>query len=108
MSIITKEEYIAAKKIVRLYEEQQKKGIIVGVIVYDLKDFELWKSEQYFDSSLLWEEKQDRFIYDNKKYKLIRSLNDCRGWQFDEIIETDMAVHNREYEKIKFGILTKK
>ena len=100
--MITKEEYLKAKEIVREYEKNLK-HYSIGVISKDVEDFLLWKK----DMKLIGNTFDDirKFKIGNTTYNCISNLSDFCSLTLNEIIETKNAKENEIYKDIKTYIL---
>lgn len=102
--MITENEYLKAKQIVQEYESKHLNisGVrqrSIAVISLDTQDFKLWKLEHKLKHDGL--DTQRRFKIGNITYYCISKVCDLCSLAIDEIIETEYAKENKEYEHIK-------
>lgn len=71
----------------------------VVVISFSLEDFKLWKNNSKLKPDGL--DRQRRFVVGNTTYYCVFRVNDLCSITVDEIIETERAKENKEYEQIK-------
>lgn len=101
--MITEKDYLKAKRIVQEYESKhlnisdvRQRSIVV--ISLDTQDFKLWKLESNLKHDGL--DTQRRFKVGNTTYYCISKVYDLCSLGIDEIIETEYAKENKEYEQI--------
>jgi hypothetical protein len=75
-----------------------KMGKIVAVICKDAEDFQIWSMVQKHKPTKRNSPRD--YFYKNKRYIGIVSVLDSKGYTFDEIYTTDLAMMNKEYNKI--------
>ena len=75
----------------------------VGVISLRTEDFLLWRKSKRHVPQDGKENTQRRYVYKNKRYICLSRMTDMCGCHFDEVIETDSAYLNQEYDKIIEG-----
>jgi hypothetical protein len=73
----------------------------VAVLSLNAHDFLLWKYDSNFKDVRL--ETQKRFIVDNTTYFCASDVYGLRAFALDEIIETEHAKENKEYEQMKLA-----
>ena len=102
--MITEKDYLKAKKIVQEYESKHLnisdvRQRSIAVISLDTHDFKLWKNENNIKHDGI--DIQRRFKVGNTTYYCISKVCDLCSLNLDEIIETEYAKENKEYEQIK-------
>lgn len=95
--MITEKDYLKAKQIVKEYESKKEHNI--AVISLNVHDFKLWKSFNNLKEDKIGTEK--KFRIKNTRYHCISKVKDLCSLGIDEIIETNYAKENKEYEEIK-------
>jgi hypothetical protein len=82
--MVTKEDYLKAKSIVKEYEFKNKK--VIGIVCLNISDYNEYIKNLKLD--------------DLCKYIKIRNLADLCSWTLDNYIETDHAKENKQYNEI--------
>jgi hypothetical protein len=79
----------------------QKSSIFIAVIAMNIEDFLNWKKENnHIPVGKNKFHTQKRYTIGNTSYICIVKPQDCRGWAFNEIIETSNASLNSNYTTI--------
>jgi hypothetical protein len=73
----------------------------IGVIALSVNDFLAWKKENLLIES--GPSRKNYFISDNKTYYCVSTIDGMCGYTFDNVIETENANKNKNYELIKAG-----
>jgi hypothetical protein len=96
------------KHIKRFNEAQENLNISdvrqrsIAVISLDTNDFKLWKNKNNLKHDGL--DTQRKFKISNTTYYCVSKVCDLCSLRLDEIIETEYAKENKEYEQIKLAV----
>lgn len=73
--------------------------LYIGVISKNSEDFLNWKRE----NNLTGKHRTPKLFYtkDNKTYVCFATICDTKSWSIDELLETNLAKSNKDYEQIK-------
>jgi hypothetical protein len=71
----------------------------IGVIAYDTDDFINWKKGANLEHDGI--DTKRKFKIGNKIYHCLTNSSDLCSKRFSEVIETEKAISNKEYLKIK-------
>lgn len=89
------------EKIEKMFFNKEK---TIAVLSLDIEDFQDWKNKNNLEEQGL--DTQRKFKSGNNTYICISTVGDSCSYGFDEIIETDYAKENSDYEEIKSVVRT--
>ena len=84
----------------QIFDRAKRNYKNVGVISFNLEDFQNWKKEQKPEHNIRMGATNRIYIYRGKRYICITEINNAHGYSFDEIVETTRAFANPDYEEI--------
>jgi hypothetical protein len=104
---ILKNRYGDEGKVIRKrrigFPRPAKKVKIVGVVASNIQDFQLWREAHVHKLSGIKNKNginTREYTYRNKRYLCLTRPNNCYGYRFDELQETEKAYLNADYQKI--------